>query len=137
MIVFMTPPLKNIPSVPFVSKFPAVSVPLLIVYVFLIYYLAKKYLAGTDDKRSEAWKYGISLVLISIILDTLVIVVAFKGHDYFSYLSMGRVCAALVCTAEGVACGLGAGAVARPFSEGVYSQVSDDGIASVCLECSL
>ena len=88
MIVFMTPPLKNIPSVPFVSKFPAVSVPLLVVYVFLIYYLAKKYLCGTDDKRTEAWKYGISLVLVSIILDTLVIVVAFKGNDYFSYLSI-------------------------------------------------
>jgi hypothetical protein len=88
MVVFMTPSLKNVPSVPFVSKFPAVSVPLLIVYVFLIYYLAKKYLAGTDDKRPEAWKYGISLVLVSIILDTLVIVVAFKGHDYFSYLSI-------------------------------------------------
>ena len=88
MIVFMTPPLKSIPSVPFVSKFPAVSVPLLIVYVFLIYYLAKRYLAHADDRRIEAWKYGITLLLTSAILDTLVIVVAFKGHDYFSYLSI-------------------------------------------------
>jgi hypothetical protein len=88
MIVFLTPPLKGIPSVPFVSKFPAVSVPLLIVYVFLIYYLAKRYLARAVDQRAEAWKYGISLVLVSIILDTLVIVVALKGHDYFSYLSI-------------------------------------------------
>jgi len=88
MIVFMTPPLKSIPSVPFVSKFPAVSVPLLIVYVFLIYYLAKRYLAQADDRRIEAWKYGITLLLISVILDTLIIVLAFKGHDYFSYLSI-------------------------------------------------
>jgi hypothetical protein len=88
MVVFMTPPLKGIPAVPFVSKFPAITVPLLIVYVFLIYYLAKKYLANAADKKIEAWKYGISLVLVSLILDTLVIVVAFKGHDYFSYLSI-------------------------------------------------
>jgi hypothetical protein len=88
MIVFMTPPLKNIPSVPFVSKFPAISLPLLLVYVFVIYFLAKRYLAGAVDKRAEAWKYGIGLVVINIVLDTLVIVVAFKSHDYFSYLSI-------------------------------------------------
>jgi hypothetical protein len=88
MIVFMTPPLKNIPSVPFVSKFPAISIPLIVIYVFLIGFLSKRYLAGAVDKRAEAWKYGIALVVVSIILDTLVIVVAFKGHDYFSYLSI-------------------------------------------------
>ena len=88
MIVFMTPALKNIPSVPFVSKFPAISLPLIVIYIFLIYFLARRCLAGAVDKRSEAWKYGISLVVISIILDTLVIVVVFKSHDYFSYLSI-------------------------------------------------
>jgi uncharacterized membrane protein (DUF485 family) len=88
MIVFMTPPLKNIPSVPFVSKFPAISLPLLVIYVFLIHFLSKRYLAEAVDKRAEAWKYGITLVVISFILDTLVIVVAFKSHDYFSYLSI-------------------------------------------------
>jgi len=88
MVVFMTPPLKNIPSVPFVSKFPAVTVPLLVAYLFLIPYLAKKYLAKAADRKAEAWKYGIVLLLISAILDVLIIVVAFKGHDYFSYLSI-------------------------------------------------
>jgi hypothetical protein len=88
MLVFMTPPLKNIPSVPFVSKFPAISLPLLITYVFLIYFLSKRYLAAAVDKSAEAWKYGIGLVVISIVLDTLVIVVVFKSHDYFSYLSI-------------------------------------------------
>ena len=88
MIVFMTPPLKNIPSVPFVSKFPAISLPLLLIYVFLVYFLSKRYLAGAVDKRAEAWKYGIALVVINIVLDTLIIVLLFKGHDYFSYLSI-------------------------------------------------
>ena len=84
----MTPPLKNIPSVPFVSKFPAISLPLLLIYVFLVYFLSKRYLAGAVDKRAEAWKYGIALVVINIVLDTLIIVLLFKGHDYFSYLSI-------------------------------------------------
>lgn len=88
MIVFMTPPLKSIRSVPFVSKFPAISLPLIIVYVFLIYFLSKRYLAEAVDKRAEAWKYGITLVVINAILDTLVIVIAFHGYDYFSYLSI-------------------------------------------------
>ena len=96
MIVFMTPPLKSIPSIPFVSKFPAVSVPLLIVYFFLIYFLAKKYLARAADKKAEAWKYGFCLLAISVILDVLIIVVAFKGHDYFSYLSIWVAYALLV-----------------------------------------
>lgn len=88
MVVFMTPPLKNMSSIAYVSKFPAVSVPLLILYLFLIPYLAKKYLAGATDKRAEAWKYGMVLLVISVVLDVLIIVVAFKGHDYFSYLSI-------------------------------------------------
>jgi hypothetical protein len=55
---------------------------------FLIYFLSKRYLAEAVDKSAEAWKYGVSLMVINIILDTLVIVVAFKGRDYFSYLSI-------------------------------------------------
>lgn len=69
MIVFRTPPLKSIPSVPFVS----ISVPVIVIYVFLIYFLSRRYLAGAVDKRAEAWKYGITLAVISMILDTLVI----------------------------------------------------------------
>lgn len=86
-IVILNPP-QLFPTVPYVSQFPSISVPLLILYVFLIYFLSKRYLAGAVHKRAEAWKYGITLLVINALLDTLVIFVAFKNYDYFSYLSI-------------------------------------------------
>jgi hypothetical protein len=88
MVVFMTPALKDIISVPYITKFPAVTIPLLIIYVFLVHLLAKRYLQNATNKKIEAWKYGIMLLLVNFVLDFLVIVLAFKSTDYFSYLSI-------------------------------------------------
>ncbi|MBI2426610.1 MAG: hypothetical protein HYV34_02075 [Candidatus Kerfeldbacteria bacterium] len=96
MVVFLTPALKDIASVPYISKFPAVTIPLLIVYIFSVSFLAKRYLQKATDKTAEAWKYGITLLVVSFVLDLLVIVLAFKSYDYFSYLSIWLAYAVLV-----------------------------------------
>jgi hypothetical protein len=33
-MVFMTPALRNIPAIPYVSRYPAISFPLLIVWIY-------------------------------------------------------------------------------------------------------
>lgn len=87
-IVFMVPTLKNLPSVPYVSKYPAISVVVLVVYLVLVFFLAKGYLKASDEKIAEELKFGITLFLVNIVLDALVYVILFKGKDYFAYLSI-------------------------------------------------
>lgn len=70
MIVFMVPLLKNLPSVAYISKFPAISVPLMIFYFILLFYLTKTYLKETDRKAQEGLKFGVTIFLVNIVLDT-------------------------------------------------------------------
>ena len=87
-IVFMVPSLKNVPMVPSISKYPAISVPLLILYAVLVFILAKGYLKTAENKIAEGLKFGVTLFLFNSILDALVYVVIFKGADYFAYFSV-------------------------------------------------
>jgi hypothetical protein len=88
MIVFMVPALKNVPSIPHVSKLPAVSLVLLPLYLVMLWYLARRYLSSTHEKAVEGLKFGIVLVLVTIVLDTLVYVLLFGSGDYFAFLSI-------------------------------------------------
>jgi hypothetical protein len=88
LIVFMIPPLKAIPAIPYLSKFPAVSAPLIVVYTGLLVLLTRKYLVGVDNGVKEAVAFGIVLVLATIILDTFTYVIMFKSSDYFTYASI-------------------------------------------------
>jgi len=54
----MVPTLKNLPSVPYVSKYPAISVVVLVVYLVLVFFLAKGYLKASDEKIAEGLKFG-------------------------------------------------------------------------------
>jgi positive regulator of sigma E activity len=47
----MNPALKNVAAIPYVSRNPAISFPLLIIGLVLAYLLAKSYLKGTQDKE--------------------------------------------------------------------------------------
>jgi hypothetical protein len=84
----MVPSLKNLPSISYTSKYPAISVPLLVGYAILIFFLAKGYLRSAEKRIIEGLKFGITLFLINIILDALVYVGLFKGGDYFTFLSI-------------------------------------------------
>jgi hypothetical protein len=88
MVVFMIPSLKNVPSIPHVSKLPAVSVVLFPLYLMMLWYLARRYLASTHGKAAEGLRLGIVLALVTIALDALVYVFLLGSGDYFAFLSI-------------------------------------------------
>ena len=87
-VVFMIPSLKNIPSISYLSKLPAVSFVLLPLYLVMLWYLARRYLASSHATSGEGLKLGVVLVAVTIILDALVYVVLLRSGDYFAFLSI-------------------------------------------------
>jgi len=56
-IVFMTPALKTVAGIPYVSSNPAISFPILFIWLIVTYLLAKSYLKAAGDtscRRAEA-----------------------------------------------------------------------------------
>jgi hypothetical protein len=88
MIVFMVPLLKNVPSIPLVSKLPAVSLVLLPLYLVLLWYLARRHLESAHAKAVQGFKFGIVLVVVTMVLDALVYVLLLGSGDYFAFLSI-------------------------------------------------
>ena len=88
IIVFGVSTLKDISSVRYISKYPAISIVLLIIYPILLFSLSKTYLELTDRKEIEGLKFGLWLVLITIVLDFLVYFILLESDDYFNYLSI-------------------------------------------------
>ena len=88
-IVFMTPALKNVAGIPYVSKNPAISFPLLIIFPVLIYLLAKNYLKDLPDPEAEGLKLGVTFAVVNFVLDLVVLVVLLKaGFSYFVSLTV-------------------------------------------------
>jgi len=88
-IVFMTPALKRVSPVPYVSSNPAISFPILIVWLGVAYFLGKNYLKTAVDKASDGLKLGIVFSAMNILLDALVLVVLLKaGVGYFVSLTV-------------------------------------------------
>jgi hypothetical protein len=52
-VVFMTPALKAVAPIQYISSNPAISFPILIVWIFLTWAMAKNYLKSADDKPGE------------------------------------------------------------------------------------
>ena len=90
MVVFMTPALKGLPAIPFVSRYPAISFPLLLAWSFVGYLLARSYLRRTTvDKAQEGLKLGLTFALVNFFLDLLVLVLLFKnGFSFFASLTV-------------------------------------------------
>ena len=89
-VVFMTPASKNIAAIPFVSRYPAISFPLLLAWPILAYLLARSYLKkASGDKAAEGLKLGFTFALVNFLLDLLVLVFLFKnGFAFFAYLTI-------------------------------------------------
>jgi hypothetical protein len=88
-VVFMTPALKAVAPIPYISSNPAISFPILIVWIFLTWVLAKNYLKGADDKPAEGLKFGIVLAVTNFLLDLIVLVILLKtGGKYFASASV-------------------------------------------------
>jgi len=89
-VVFVTPALKNVAAIPFVSRYPAISFPLLFAWPILAYLLARSYLKQiSGDKAAEGLKLGFTFALVNFLLDLLVLVILFKnGVAFFAYLTI-------------------------------------------------
>ena len=88
-IVFMTPALKTVAAIPYVSSNPAISFPILIIWLIVTYLLAKSYLKAAGDKAAEGLKLGIIFSVVNLALDLLVLVLLLKaGFGYFVSLTV-------------------------------------------------
>ena len=87
-IVFMMPALKAAP-IPYVSSNPAISFPILIMWLIVSYPLAKNYLKEAADTVAEGLKLGLTFAVVNAILDLVVLVLLLKaGFGYFASLTV-------------------------------------------------
>jgi hypothetical protein len=84
-IVFMTPALKSVSAIPYVSTNPAISFPILLIWVIVAYLLARNYLAGIRNREAEGLKLGVVFSVVNFVLDLLILVFLLKtGAAYFA-----------------------------------------------------
>jgi len=84
-IVFMTPALKSVAPVPYISSNPAISFPILAIWLVLTYLLARSYLKTTADKPAAGLRLGVIFFAVNLSLDLLVLVFLLKtGFGYFA-----------------------------------------------------
>jgi hypothetical protein len=88
-IVFMTPALKSVAAIPYVSKNPAISFPILAIWPILTFLLARSYLKNVPDRATEGLRLGITFAFMNLILDLVVLVFLLKaGFGYFISLTV-------------------------------------------------
>ena len=88
-IVFMTPSLKAVSAIPYVSSNPAISFPILFIWLFATYLLAKSYLTTAGDRAGAGLKLGLVFSIINFVLDLVVLVLLLKaGFRYFISLTV-------------------------------------------------
>jgi hydrogenase-4 membrane subunit HyfE len=86
-VVFAIPALKDWGRTDYVSANLAVSVPILIAWAVLIPRLARRHLRDTAQRAAEGLKLGIAFALVAIVLDAVVVAVAFQaGAAFFGHL---------------------------------------------------
>ena len=84
-IVFMTPALKNVAPIPYISRNPAISFPILLIWLVVTYLLAKNYLASVSNPASEGLLLGMVFFEINTALDIVVLVFLLDaGLSYFA-----------------------------------------------------
>jgi hypothetical protein len=88
-IVFMTPALKATQPIPYISSNPAISVPILLIWIPLAHFLAKAYLSKVSEPDREGFKLGLIFSVTNLLLDLVVLVLLLKaGAGYFAAASI-------------------------------------------------
>lgn len=88
-IVFMTPALKHVRPMPYVSSNPAISFPLLLLWPILVYVLARRFLNSVAEKSTHGMKLGLIFGVTNFLLDLVVLVFLLKaGPGYFVSLTV-------------------------------------------------
>lgn len=84
-IVFMTPALKSVAPIPYISRNPAISFPILLIWLFVTWVLARNYLKGVTNRAAEGLKLGLVFAGMNFMLDLLVLVFLLNaGVSYFA-----------------------------------------------------
>ena len=87
--VFMTPALKATPAIPYVSANPAISFPILLVWIPVTYLFARVCLWRSLNPAAEGPRVGSVFAGINFVLDLLMLVVLLKaGFGYFASLTV-------------------------------------------------
>ena len=88
-VVFMVPVLKAIPPIPYVSRYPAISFPVLVAFAALAYLFAGLQLKAHEEKGAAGLRQGLVFFLVNIAMDTLVLVWMFHGGwQFFASLTV-------------------------------------------------
>ena len=99
-VVFLTPALKGIPSIPMFSRYPAISFPLLVLFPLMAYWFAPKCIerGGSGGGMPQV---GLVLAAVNVLLDAAVLVGLLKsGREYFYFLSVWVAYALVVVAAQ-------------------------------------
>ena len=87
--VFMTPALKATRAIPYVSSNPAISFPILLVWIIVAYFLARLYLSGATNPTAEGLKLGFVFSGVNFVLDLFVLVFLLTaGASYFASVTV-------------------------------------------------
>ena len=88
-VVFMTPALKSVQPIPYISTNPAISFPILLIWIPLTYLLAKSHVKGAKDRVAAGLRLGLLFVVLNFVLDIAVLVIGLKaGLGYFMSLTV-------------------------------------------------
>ena len=87
-IIFMNPSMHVAP-IPFISRNPAISFPILVIWFLLTYLLARNFLKNSTTPEPDGRKLGLIFSEVNFILDVIVLVILLKaGIGYFAALSI-------------------------------------------------
>jgi hypothetical protein len=87
--VFMTPSLRATPAIPYISANPAISFPILLVWIPVTYLFTRVCLWRTTNPNAQGLRIGIVFAAINLVLDLLLLVLLLKaGFRYFASLTV-------------------------------------------------
>jgi hypothetical protein len=88
-IVFMTPALRATQPIPYISSNPAISFPILLIWIPVIYLFSRICLARVRRPHTEGFKLGLVFAAMNLVLDLVVLVWLLKaGAFYFASLTV-------------------------------------------------
>ena len=88
-LVFMTPSLKSVPPIPYLSSNPAISLPIIALWLPLAYLLARNFLKNSRTPEADGVMLGIAFSEVNFVLDIIVLVFLLKaGAGFFAAASV-------------------------------------------------
>jgi hypothetical protein len=85
----MTPSLRSVAPIPYVSRNPAISFPILAIWLVLTYVLAKSFFKSSPVPADDGLKLGLTFAVVNFVLDLVVLVILLKaGANFFASLTL-------------------------------------------------